>query len=93
MVSDSCLVKIYETRWRAAQSRSSGPQMYKSPYLIVTRPHQGIVAQVAADVGRNNLTIDAIARHEVFVLPRRSGLRGRSLVAGLSRHAERADEG
>jgi hypothetical protein len=57
-------------------------------YLIMTGPHQGIIAQVAADVGRDNLTIDSIARHEVFVLSSRGRLRRRCLVAGLPRHIE-----
>lgn len=38
-------------------------------YLVVTRPHQGIVAQVAADVGGYDFSVDAIAGDEVFVLP------------------------
>lgn len=35
--------------------------------LIVARSHQGIIAQVAANVGRNDFTIDAITRHEILV--------------------------
>lgn len=45
-------------------------------YLVVTWPHQGIIAQVAADVGRDDLTIDAIARHKVLVLARGVGADG-----------------
>lgn len=59
----------------------------------MTRPHQGIIAQVAADVGRDDLTIDSIARHEVFVLPSRRRLRRRSLGAGLSGHREGSARG
>lgn len=34
----------------------------------MARPHQGIVAKVAADVGRNDFTVDAIAWDEILVL-------------------------
>lgn len=40
----------------------------------MTGPHQGIVAQVAADIGRNDFAIDAVAGDEVLVLS--GGARG-----------------
>ena len=42
----------------------------RSRYLVESRPHQGIIPQVATDVGGDNLAIDAIAGHEVLVLTR-----------------------
>lgn len=36
-------------------------------YLIVARPHQGVIAKVAADVGGNDFAIDAVSRDKVFV--------------------------
>lgn len=60
-----------------------------STHLIVTWPHQGVVAKVAADVGRNNFSVDAIARDEVLVLTGGRRRHGSALVAGLSRHDDR----
>ena len=62
--------------------RRGSPWASKSAYLVVAGPHQGIVAQVAADVGGDDFTVDAIARHEVFVLSRGCGRRGGGLVSG-----------
>lgn len=39
----------------------------KLAYLIVTRSHQSIIAQIAADISGNYFTIDAITRHKVLV--------------------------
>lgn len=52
--------------------------------LVVARPHQGIVAQVAADVGRDDFAVDAIARDEVLVLAGGGRANRGTLVAGLS---------
>lgn len=54
--------------------------------LVVAGAHEGIVAQVAADVGRDDLAVDAVARDEVFVLAGRGRGRGLALVAGWPRH-------
>lgn len=55
------------------------------PYLVVAGPHEGIVAKVAADVSRDDLAVDAIARDEILVLASSGGRgRGRALVAGGS---------
>lgn len=43
-------------------------------YLVRARPHQSIVPQIPANVGRDNLAVDAIARHKVLVL---TGWQGR----------------
>jgi hypothetical protein len=61
--------------------------------LVVAGPHEGIVAQVAADVGGDDLAVDAIAGDKVLVLA--GGGRGdrRALVAGLSRHGDDASVG
>lgn len=50
-------------------------------YLVVTGTHEGIVAQIAADVGGDDFAVDAIARHEVFVLSSRTRS-GRGSVPG-----------
>lgn len=61
-------------------------------YLVVSRPHQSIIAQVAADVGRDDFTVDAITRDKVFVLScggrPRGGLVSRSSRHGLRRETE-----
>ena len=36
-------------------------------HLVVTGPHQGIVAQVAANVGGDDFAIDAVSGDKVFV--------------------------
>lgn len=51
----------------------------------MTGTHEGIVAQIAADVGGDDFTVDAIARDEVFVLSTRTRS-GRGSVPGCSRH-------
>lgn len=56
-------------------------------YLVVARTHEGVVTKVAADVGRDDLTIDAIARDKVFVLSS-TGSGGGVLVPGCSRHCD-----
>jgi len=44
--------------------------MYDETYVgIVSRSNKCIVAQIAANVGGNDLPVDAITRHEVFILP------------------------
>jgi len=50
-------------------------------YLVMTGTHEGIVAQIAADVGGDDFAVDAIARHEVFVLSSRTRS-GRGSVPG-----------
>lgn len=55
-------------------------------YLIVTWSHEGVIAQIAADVGGDDLTVDAIARHKVFVLPGSGRRRRLGWGARLSRH-------
>lgn len=52
------------------------PSMLRATYLVMAGTHQGIVAQVATDVGGDDLAVDAIARHEVFVLSRGAGAGG-----------------
>lgn len=52
--------------------------------LIVTGPHQGIVTQVAANVGGDDFAIDAVARDKVFVHASAGSSRCRRSVAGLS---------
>jgi hypothetical protein len=42
-------------------------------YLVVTGTHESVVAQIAADVGRDDFTVDAISRNEVFVLTSSTG--------------------
>ena len=37
-------------------------------HLVHARTNKSIVAQVAADIGGDDLTIDAIARNEILVL-------------------------
>jgi hypothetical protein len=36
--------------------------------IVVSRPHEGIISEVAADVSLDNLSADSIARNKVFVL-------------------------
>lgn len=36
-------------------------------YIVMSRSDEGIVAQVATNVGRNNLAIDAVPRNKVLV--------------------------
>jgi hypothetical protein len=55
-------------------------------HLVLARPHQGIIAQVAADVGGDNLTVDAIARNEVLVLAGTS-------ASDISRHCGQCVKG
>lgn len=44
--------------------------MHTTTYTdVCARADKGIVAQVAADVGRDDFTVDAIAGNEVFILP------------------------
>jgi hypothetical protein len=49
---------------------SEGPE--RGSYLVGAGADEGIVAQVPTDVGRDDLTVDAIAGDEVLVLARRS---------------------
>lgn len=41
--------------------------LLKLAYLIMARSHQSIIAQVAANISRDDFTIDAITGHEVLV--------------------------
>lgn len=59
-----------------SRSPQHQPAMLRATYLVVAGTHQGIVAQVATDVGGDDLAVDAIARHEVFVLSRGAGAGG-----------------
>lgn len=61
--------------------------------LIVAGPHQGVVAKVAADVGGDNFSVDAIARDKILVLAGGRRRHGSALVAGLSRHDDRFARG
>ena len=36
-------------------------------YLVVAGPHKGIVTQVAADVGRDDFAVDAIAGNKILI--------------------------
>lgn len=53
------------------------------PYLVGSRPYQSISAQVATNVGRDDLTIYAITRHKIHILARLV-LRARRGVRGVS---------
>ena len=37
-------------------------------YLVHARADESIIAEITADVGRDDFTVDAIARHEILVL-------------------------
>ena len=50
-------------------------------YLVVTGTHESVVAQITADIGGDDFTVDAIARDEVFVLSSRTRS-GRGSVPG-----------
>ena len=88
-----CLVSVCRTH-RQHKSRhrqdettgcpGQGRTGFPKTHLVVTRPHQGIIAQVAADVGRDDLAIDAITGDEVLVL---TAGRSRGATAG-SRHVD-----
>jgi hypothetical protein len=56
-------------------------------YLVVTGTHEGVVAQITADIGGDDFTVDAIARDEVFVLSSSTGT-GWGRVSGCSRHVD-----
>lgn len=53
-------------------------------YLVVSGSDKGIVAKVAADIGRDDFAVDAIARDEVFILPRCASTNWCCCVAGLT---------
>lgn len=53
-------------------------------YLIVSRPHQGIVTQVAANVSRDDFAIDAVARNKVLIHTSTSARCRRTSVTRLS---------
>lgn len=65
-------------------------------YLVSARPNQGVISQITANIGRDDLSVDAIPRDEIFVLPgvrrwslwRRSHLRRLCRGSGSSRHYE-----
>jgi hypothetical protein len=57
-------------------AKASLHQAAKPAYLVVAGSDKSIVAQVAADVGRDYFTVDAIARHKVFILSRGAGSGG-----------------
>lgn len=43
--------------------------MRREGYLIDSGTDEGVVAQVAADVGRDDLAVDAIPGDKVLILP------------------------
>jgi hypothetical protein len=45
-------------------------------YLVNTGAYEGIVAEIATDVGRDDFTVDAIPGYEVLVLSVGRGRRG-----------------
>ncbi len=68
-------------RRQRCRRRSKAPS-----YLVMPRPYKGIVAQVSANVGRDDLTVNAIAGNEVLVLSSCGRRPGLALIAGLPRH-------
>lgn len=59
---------------------SSKLVLLKSAYLIVAGSHKSIVAQVPADIGRDDFTVDAITGHEILVHASRGSRHGEQLA-------------
>ena len=56
--------------------------LLKSAYLIVAGSHQSIVAQVPADISRDDFTVDAITGHEILVHASRGSRHGGEQLTG-----------